>query len=41
MPVFFKGWGGPTPKSGGRLLDGREWDEMPAAAVYNRVPLAR
>ena len=26
---YFKGWGGPTPKSGGRLLDGREWNEMP------------
>lgn len=27
---FFKQWGGPTPKSGGRLLDGRTWDEMPS-----------
>jgi protein gp37 len=27
---FFKQWGGRTPKSGGRLLDGREWNEMPA-----------
>jgi protein gp37 len=26
---FFKQWGGLTPKSGGRLLDGRTWDEMP------------
>lgn len=26
---FFKQWGGRTPKSGGRLLDGREWNEMP------------
>ena len=26
---FFKQWGGPTPKSGGRRLDGREWDEFP------------
>ena len=24
-----KQWGGPTPTSGGRLLDGRTWDEMP------------
>jgi protein gp37 len=30
---FFKQWGGRTPKSGGRLLDGRTWDEMPATAV--------
>ncbi len=29
VPLFFKGWGGPTPKSGGRLLDGREWSEYP------------
>ena len=27
---FFKQWGGRTPKSGGRLLDGRTWDEYPA-----------
>jgi len=26
---FFKQWGGRTPKSGGRLLDGREWSEYP------------
>lgn len=26
-----KQWGGPTPKSGGRELDGRTWDEMPDA----------
>lgn len=26
---FFKQWGGITPKSGGRELDGRTWDEMP------------
>ncbi|HXG36545.1 MAG TPA: phage Gp37/Gp68 family protein [Dehalococcoidia bacterium] len=30
VPFFFKQWGGPTPKSGGRLLDGRTWDEFPA-----------
>lgn len=27
---FFKQWGGPRPKSRGRLLQGRTWDEMPA-----------
>jgi protein gp37 len=32
---FFKQWGGRTPKSGGRLLDGREHSDMPAV-----VPLA-
>lgn len=26
---FFKQWGGRTPKAGGRLLDGRTWDEFP------------
>lgn len=26
---FFKQWGGHTPKAGGRLLDGRTWDEIP------------
>jgi protein gp37 len=29
VPFFFKQVGGPTPKSGGRLLDGRTWDEVP------------
>lgn len=30
VPFFFKQVGGLTPKAGGRLLDGREWNEMPA-----------
>jgi len=29
VPFFFKQWGGRTPKSGGRKLDGRFWDQMP------------
>jgi protein gp37 len=29
VPFFFKQWGGRTPKAGGRLLDGRTYDEMP------------
>ena len=29
---FFKQWGGVRKKRNGRLLDGRTWDEMPAAA---------
>ncbi|MEU8423803.1 phage Gp37/Gp68 family protein [Micromonospora sp. NPDC048835] len=33
---FFKQWGGRTPKAGGRLLDGRTWDEMPTP----RLPAA-
>ncbi len=32
VPFFFKQWGGRTPKSGGRELDGAVWNEMPAAA---------
>jgi protein gp37 len=28
---FFKQWGGRLPKSGGRELDGRTWDEYPNA----------
>lgn len=30
VPFFHKQWGGRTPKAGGRQLDGRIWDEMPA-----------
>lgn len=29
IPFFFKQWGGLRPKSGGRELDGRTWDEVP------------
>jgi protein gp37 len=29
LPFFFKQWGGLTPKAGGKLLDGREWCEVP------------
>lgn len=29
VPFFFKQWGGPRPTSGGRMLDGRSWDEFP------------
>jgi protein gp37 len=30
---FFKQWGGRTPKAGGRLLDGREWNGAPRPAL--------
>lgn len=33
VAFFWKQWGGRTPKSGGRLLDGREWSEYPAELV--------
>lgn len=31
VAFFFKQWGGHRPKSGGRELDGRTWDETPIA----------
>jgi len=31
IPFFFKQWGGQVKKKAGRVLDGRTWDEMPAA----------
>lgn len=30
VPFFFKQWGGRSPKSGGRILEGREWNEFPS-----------
>lgn len=33
VPFFFKQWGGRTPKSNGRVLDGRMYDEMPVATL--------
>ncbi|MGI9000770.1 MAG: DUF5131 family protein [Pseudonocardia sp.] len=38
VPFFFKQWGGRTPKAGGRLLDGRTWDQMPSRSAR---PVAR
>lgn len=32
VPFFFKQWGGKTAKSGGRLLEGKIWDEFPHIA---------
>lgn len=29
VPFFFKQWGGRTPKTWGRALDGQTWDQMP------------
>jgi protein gp37 len=33
VAFFFKQWGGRTPKTGGRHLDGKTWDEMPSRAA--------
>jgi protein gp37 len=32
-PFFFKQWGGLRPKSNGRLLDGRTWDQYPRSSI--------
>lgn len=32
VAFFFKQWGGPNSAAGGRLLDGRTWDEFPRLA---------
>jgi protein gp37 len=29
VAFFFKQWGGARPTTGGRILDGQEWNEMP------------
>ena len=34
VALFFKQVGGATPKAGGRLLDGRTWDEFPGGADH-------
>ncbi len=33
VSFFFKQWGGRTSKAGGRLLDDREWSELPTPRV--------
>ena len=33
VAFFFKQWGGLRPKSGGRELDGEEWNQFPAIAA--------
>jgi len=40
VPFFFKQWGGRTPKTGGRVLEGRVWDEMPDVPVPANLALA-
>jgi len=37
VAFFFKQWGGHRPKSGGRELDGRTWDETPARHAVARA----
>lgn len=33
VAFFFKQWGGARPKSGGRILDGEEWNGFPRDIV--------
>lgn len=40
VAFFFKQWGGIRPKSGGRLLRGREWNEYPRVSHHQRNELA-
>jgi protein gp37 len=36
VAFFHKQWGGRTPSAGGRILDGRTWDEMPQVGQIQR-----
>ena len=37
VAFFFKQWGGARPKSGGRLLEGQEWNGFPRQIVPNAI----
>ncbi|MEM1049857.1 MAG: phage Gp37/Gp68 family protein, partial [Pseudomonadota bacterium] len=37
VEFFFKQWGGPRPKSGGRLLEGAEWNGFPWQIVPRSI----
>lgn len=37
VAFFFKQWGGARPKSGGRLLDGEEWNGFPTHVVPPKI----
>lgn len=37
VPFFFKQWGGFRPKSGGRELDGKEWNQFPSTIDNERT----
>lgn len=41
VAYFHKQWGGRTPKAGGRLLDGRTWDEYPVTGEAGVDPHSR
>jgi protein gp37 len=37
VAYFFKQWGGHRPKSGGRILDGQTWSQMPRTRALQMV----
>ena len=37
VAFFFKQWGGARPKSGGRILDGEEWNGFPTDIVPKSI----
>jgi protein gp37 len=37
VAFFFKQWGGRSPKSGGRLLEGKEWSQFPMTLPKSRA----
>jgi protein gp37 len=37
VAFFFKQWGGIRSKTGGRILDGRTWDQLPASTAPTRA----
>jgi protein gp37 len=39
VAFFFKQWGGRSPKSGGRLLEGKEWNQFPVMHTAAAAPL--
>jgi protein gp37 len=40
VAFFFKQWGGRSPKAGGRILDGRTWDDLPQSHPERSALLA-
>jgi protein gp37 len=40
VAFFFKQWGGTRPKSGGRLLRGREWNQYPGISKTRGIGVA-
>ena len=39
VAFFFKQWGGRSPKTGGRLLEGKEWSQFPTKLPASRQQL--